>query len=85
MDGESREVSRVFVDGAAVQALYTLIVERREELEAPCFDPTIMDGGTSGFAVHMNGSDLGFRCTNASSPAFEALAEAYRGLVPPTG
>ena len=72
---------RAHVPRARAEALWRLIEQHRDELAGPCMDPTIMDGATSGFQVTANGVDASFTCTNASTPAFDALSEAWRSLV----
>ena len=75
------EITRVPVPVDRVAAIYELIRSRRGELSGPCMDPTIMDGATSGYHVVAGGEQMDFRCTNASTPAFSALSEAFNELV----
>jgi hypothetical protein len=77
----TREIRRVPAPAARVAALHRLVHERRAELQAPCIDPSIMDGATVRVLVHAGGADEQFSCTNASTPAFEALTTAFRGIV----
>jgi len=76
-----REVGRSPVPTEDIEALHALVMSRRAELEQPCMDPRVMDGGTSSFAVRSGGDEALFQCTNASTPAFAALAEAFHAIV----
>jgi hypothetical protein len=76
----TREVRRVPAPAARVAALYRIVRDRRAELEGPCMNLEIMDGATVGISVHENGLDHEFRCTNASTPAFEALSTGVESL-----
>lgn len=89
--GEPNEVRRVVVPPARVAALHTMMRERLAELEAPCADPSIMDGAVRSILVHADGADHQFTCSNATTPAFDALSGELRqleielGLLPPEG
>jgi hypothetical protein len=73
----TRELRRAPIPVARIDALHRIVRERREELRAPCMDPSIMDGAVRRVLVHADGSDEQFTCVNASTPAFDALTIAY--------
>jgi hypothetical protein len=84
MPGPEREVRRAPVAADRVAELYEIVRTREDELEGPCMNPEIMDGATTSVVVRANGTDYDFRCTNATTPAFSALTDAFRALVDET-
>lgn len=71
------ETRRVQVASAQIEALHAFIVAHQRELEGPCMNPEIMDGGYAAFTVHRAGEDMRFQCTNARTPSFTQLEALY--------
>jgi hypothetical protein len=74
------EIRRAPVPAERVTALWTSITTNRAVLEGPCANMEIMDGATRSIDVHASGADSSFRCTNASTPEFDALSDAFGAL-----
>jgi hypothetical protein len=75
------ELRRAAVPADRALALWTSIDTHRPALEGPCANMEIMDGATHSIEVHANGADSVFRCTNASTPEFDAVQEGFDTLV----
>jgi hypothetical protein len=79
--GPATESRRVTVPAARTSELHRYVVDHLAELEAPCFDPTIMDGAGSSYTVTYAGGAHTFSCVNARTPAFDGLSALYGALV----
>ena len=74
-------VFRAPLEAADVRPIYAIFRDRRAELEAPCIDHSVQDGGWRAIRVRADGAEHRFQCTNASTPAFDELADAFDALV----
>jgi len=79
--GPAREVRRSRVSTEDLSRLHEYIQQHLAELEGPCMDMNIRDGGHSTFGVVANGRSHTFSCVNASTDAFAGLSERYAAVL----